>query len=121
MRTAPVWTAILMLAAAGCNRAEPSSSQEGGRYAGIGTYPSDAVWRHMQGAPQGNAAQAALSDDSQIIVVVDRRTGEVRQCGNHSGFCVAMNPWQGLAPRLPAKVGAHADQLDAEAPPNAAQ
>ena len=83
-----------------------------GRYSGIGTYPSDSLWNDIQGAEATNDAQAAkLGDDSQVIVVVDRYSGEVRQCGNRSGFCIAMNPWKGkgreAAPQLPVQIDRH--------------
>jgi hypothetical protein len=62
-------------------------------------------------------AAAKLEDDEHIIVVMDSHTGEVRQCGDHSGYCVAMNPWagDGSRMRLPVKLTKHAADLDAEA------
>jgi hypothetical protein len=64
------------------------------RYQGVGIYAPDHLWTKMAAATQPKDAAAALvADDSQVIVVVDSRTGEIRQCGNRSGTCVAMNPW----------------------------
>ena len=62
-------------------------------------------------------AAAKLQDDEHIIVVMDSHTGEVRQCGDHSGYCVAMNPWSGdgARMRLPVKLAKHGADLDAEA------
>ncbi len=77
----------------------------------------------MPPAMPGRPGQA---DDGQVIVVIDRQTGEVRQCGNRSGFCVAMNPWKGTGrdrtPRLPAQLNKHAADLvnDSEAQNEAA-
>jgi len=104
---------LLTTALTGCGRRDTALDDEG-RYSGIGIYQADGLWKHVQGAPVVAKAQAALKDDSQIIVVVDRRTGEIRQCGNHSGFCIAMNPWQGNAPRVPARLDAHADEIQEE-------
>ena len=71
----------------------------------------------MTGSPtQVDAAMARLEDDEHIIVVLDSHTGEVRQCGDHSGFCVSMNPWTGTGAQvaLPAKLTKHAADLAAE-------
>jgi hypothetical protein len=68
--------------------------QQGGRYAGIGLYGAGDMWQRLVAAsrPQ-DAAAASLRDDEMVIVVVDSRTGEVRQCGNLSGHCIGSNPW----------------------------
>jgi hypothetical protein len=42
-------------------------------------------------------------DDQAIIVVEDSRTGEVRACGDLTGYCVGMNPWT-----LPLSAARHA-------------
>ncbi|MEO6360922.1 MAG: hypothetical protein ABIO43_10160 [Sphingomicrobium sp.] len=59
---------------------------------------------------------AKLEDDENVIVVIDSQTGEVRQCGDHSGFCVTMTPWAAQGPRTaaPVKLKKHAADLDAE-------
>ena len=88
-----------------------------GRYAGIGTYDAGRLWGQMAGieAPT-DAAAAKLEDDEHIIVVIDSHTGEVRQCGDYSGVCVAMNPWAGQGARsaTPVKLKKHAADLAAE-------
>ena len=88
-----------------------------GRYAGIGTYDAGRLWGEMAGATAStDAAAANLRDDEHVIVVIDSHTGEVRQCGDHSGFCVAMNPWSASGSRIdaPVKLEKHAADLAAE-------
>lgn len=70
-----------------------------------------------------DAAAAKLEDDKHIIVVVDSHTGEVRQCGDFSGVCVAMNPWarEGSRSATPVKLKKHAADLAAEDEANAAE
>ncbi|HEX4741696.1 MAG TPA: hypothetical protein VH353_10225, partial [Caulobacteraceae bacterium] len=52
------------------------------------------MWLQIAHADQPkDPAGSRISDDDQIIIVMDSNTGEVRQCGNLSGVCVAMNPW----------------------------
>ena len=108
---------ILILVLAGCGEADrPGPPLRQGRYAGIGTFPVNALWSHMAVAPEAKDKQAAtIKDDSQIIVTVDSITGEVRQCGDLSGHCIAMNPWTGSlgADRTaPVRVTAHASDLE---------
>ena len=66
-------------------------------------------------APSDTAA-AKLEDDEHIIVIIDSHTVEVRQCGDYSGVCVAMNPWaaQGSRSATPVKLKKHAADLAAE-------
>ena len=104
----------------GCDQS-PATTGPGpkspGRFAGIGIFQAGRLWQHVAGAPSPeDAATARLEDDEVIIVVIDSHTGEVRQCGNQSGFCVAMNPWKGDDARamLPAKLAKHASDLAAE-------
>ena len=88
-----------------------------GRFTGIGIYNTDRLWPEVVGSSaKPDAATANLSDDSQIIVVVDGRTGEVRQCGNYSGYCVTMSPWSSgrVLEIAPAKLKRHAIDLAAE-------
>lgn len=105
---------------AGCNQSQTADSMQArspGRYSGIGTFEPGRLWQEMTGAPAPQDRKAAtLADDEHIIVVLDSHTGEVRQCGNHSGICVAMNPWSGKAAPLaaPTKLTKHAADLDAE-------
>lgn len=75
--------------------AEPGASRPA-RYAGIGIYVPGTQWTKQVQAQQTKASDPAAkpTDDEQVIVVVDSRTGEVRSCGNLSGYCIGMNPWK---------------------------
>lgn len=65
-----------------------------GRFEGVGIYPAGLLWSRLATTgDQGAPAAAKLRDDDQVIVVVDSNTGEIRECGNLSGYCVGMNPW----------------------------
>lgn len=93
-------------------------SKSPGRYAGIGAFDAGRMWEQTAGAPASKDSKAAtLADDEHIIVVLDSHTGEVRQCGDHSGICVAMNPWSGNGAPIvaPTPLTKHAADLDAEA------
>lgn len=86
-----------------------------GRYLGVGTYPVGRLWPHLAGAPEPqDKAKARLADDEHVIVLVDSRTGEVRQCGDMSGYCVTMNPWHAPAQPAPAALAKHGAEVDAE-------
>ena len=106
---------------AGCHRGPGGVSRppRHGRYAGIGVFEPGNLWSRMALPKTGAAPQAAtIADDEHIIVVVDTDTGEVRQCGDHSGYCTAMNPWtQAIAAqqKAPVTLTAHAADLEAEA------
>jgi hypothetical protein len=117
MKTAIAICALSALLLAACQRtdlASPDGLRRSGRYAGVGLYPAGRMWRELRQAAQDPAA-AQLQDDEQVIVVVDSRTGVLRQCGNLSGYCVAMDPWSAPAARAPAALAKHAEQLDREA------
>ena len=101
---------LAVLATGGCKKmaaaeATPAewfglSSQAHGRYAGVGVYTPGAAWSKMvtAGRPKDSAV-AQPSDDGAVIVMVDSVTGEVRGCGDMTGYCVGMNPWKSpLAP-----------------------
>ena len=65
-----------------CHRpsALAGGSEAHGRYAGAGVYPAGRMWAQMSGATAPkDAASARIGDDEQVIVVVDSRTGELRQ------------------------------------------
>lgn len=121
MRAAMLGLGVVGLVLASCGRVpspSPSGPRAQGRYAGIGTFDAGRLWAQTTGAPSApDPASARLDDDEHIIVVIDTHTGEVRQCGDHSGFCVTMNPWaaEGARVLLPAKLGKHGSDLDAEA------
>ena len=116
-------TIIVILAAMagliGCvKHSDDASSPAHGRYLGVGVYAPGALWQKMvvDGAPK-QAASAKLLDDEQVIVVVDSQTGEVRQCGNLSGYCTGLNPWSkslAAAQSAPVALTIHADQLEAQ-------
>ena len=113
---------LAVLALAGCDRHDDVSGpghHGAGRYEGIGIYPADALWQRLAASDTTKDQTRALrADDGQIIVVVDTRTGEVRQCGNLSGYCVSMNPWSGplSADRsAPVSLSKHAAELANEA------
>lgn len=108
-----------------CHRAPDATangSRNPGRYAGIGVFDAGRLWAETS-RPNAKAdpAAARLDDDEHIIVVLDSHTGEVRQCGDHSGYCVAMNPWTRTGPEtmLPVKLEKHASDLVAEEHSNA--
>ena len=115
-----VGLAVLPLLA-GCDQGPSSSGGSGqdgrGRYSGIGIYEAGRLWAQVKIDPAAQpAGKASLSDDEHVIVVIDNRSGEVRQCGDHSGICVAMNPWSGgrEATSLPVALNKTAADLDAE-------
>lgn len=122
MRAAIFGLAIVGVMLSSCNKWEAGPSPSGprgqGRFAGIGVFDAGRLWSQTAGAPSGqDPAAARLDDDEHIIVVIDTHSGEVRQCGDHSGFCVTMNPWAagGSPTLLPAKLSKHGSDLDAEA------
>ncbi|MFT4254136.1 MAG: hypothetical protein QM608_16835 [Caulobacter sp.] len=102
---------------AACSPSPSSKSGSGtGRYAGIGVFDTGRLWAQMvrENAPS-EPEKARIDDDEHVIVVVDTHTGEVRQCGDLSGYCISMNPWNGAKPPAPVKLAKHAVDLDAEA------
>ncbi|HSI16943.1 MAG TPA: hypothetical protein VK980_04180 [Sphingomonas sp.] len=107
MRGAFIGLVLAGVALGGCHRMSSSAGGDGGhrgRYAGVGLYGADHGWAHVAGAPvPADKAVATTADDTTVIVTVDGVTGEIRQCGNYSGHCIAMNPWRGA---LGAKQGA---------------
>lgn len=109
---------VLAMLLAGCHAApsEGVLSSHHGRYVGIGIYSADAMWSKIVADDQpGSPKAATTADDRDVIVVVDSDTGEIRQCGNLSGFCVRMNPWTQSLPQshaAPMHVAMHAAELD---------
>ena len=118
MRVATICLLMMGCVLSGCG--EPVSGpspRASGRYAGIGTYDTGRLWGQMTGArASSDPAAAKLQDDEHVIVVIDSHTGEVRQCGDYSGFCVTMNPWKGQGSPVdtPVKLNKHAADLVAE-------
>ncbi len=124
LRRMPVLTALGVMALtglAGCDKVNDSPGSGGteqGRYLGVGVYSPGRLWAQMlrADAPKDPAA-AVLADDDEVIVVVDSRTGEIRQCGNLSGYCVGMNPWANplaAGQSAPIPLTKHAAQLAEE-------
>jgi len=113
---------VAAVALAGCDAIEVSGRGGGdahrGRYTGIGIYSADQMWAKIAvGDKPADAASATPADDTTVIVVVDTNTGEVRQCGNLSGRCVAMNPWTraiGKPGVAPLPLTEHADAVSNE-------
>jgi hypothetical protein len=109
------------LTLSGCHKAsfwtEDDTKPHHGRYTGIGIYSADSMWSHIAGADKPkDEAVATTADDQNIIVVVDGETGEIRQCGNVSGYCVGMNPWNhalGGKQTAPLGLDKHAAELNA--------
>ena len=93
MRTLLPVLALALLA--GCNaKEEPTNTTTEGRYQGIGVYTAGNGWARIAVPPPGEGSRAAtLADDDHVIVVSDSQTGEVRQCGDLSGYCITLNPW----------------------------
>jgi len=92
----------LMIASMGLAACKPGSlawdqgqGARHGRYVGVGIYGPGDPWAKLAAAPHpADAAAASTTDDQAIIVVVDSDTGEVRACGDMSGYCIGMNPWK---------------------------
>ena len=121
---------LLVAGLVGCDRSsEPGHApRHSGRYVGIGTFYPGQMWQRMVVANQPrDAAAATLRDDEQIIVVVDSNSGEIRQCGNLTGYCIGMNPWTGrlgqrqAAPISLSEHGADLERADREASRETAQ
>jgi len=104
----------------GCQKAAvgESSVHNKGRYQGVGLYDPGRMWSRGISANQPkDPALATTADDEKIIVVVDSNTGEIRQCGNLSGYCIAMNPWTKPLPPpqyAPLSVTKHDAELEQE-------
>jgi hypothetical protein len=72
-----------------------------GRYIGVGIYTPSQEWtRLITSGGQASSVSARLTDDQAIIVTSDSRTGELRACGDLSGYCVGFNPWKQPLPGL---------------------
>lgn len=115
--------ALILTAAslAGCNGGPSASygSHRGDRYQGVGIYEPGTLWQLQAGAGHpADAAAATLADDQHVIVVVDSQTGEIRQCGDLSGRCIAYNPWSGTP--APVRLTAHGADLEDDAGPGTA-
>ena len=98
MRGAVIASAMLaLLGLNGCKAEIPSgagAAQPHGRYAGVGIYGPGKGWASLSVSAPSDARSARVTDDEAVIVVIDSQTGEVRACGDLSGYCVGMNPWK---------------------------
>eukprot|EP01035_Chromulina_nebulosa_P003576 gene3576-4878_t len=133
------------LALGGCQKKEEAPAAEAagnylsrgkpGRYVAVGFYAPGILWEQLTSKPEPAAAEtpaeatktpapaefdpaaANLKDDDQILVVMDSKTGELRQCGNFSGHCIGFNPWSrplGSGQSAPVQLLKHAQQLQEE-------
>jgi hypothetical protein len=104
--------ALVVASLAGCRggAAWPSSGEGRGRYVGVGIYTPTSQWRQLVGAQQSSSPAAQRGDDQVILVTADSTTGELRACGDLSGYCVGFNPWKaplGALQTAPVSVAAH--------------
>jgi hypothetical protein len=73
----------------------PNARAAHGRYVGVGIYTPTAEWRQLIGKqPSSSPGAAQRQDDQVILVTADSTTGELRACGDLSGYCVGFNPWK---------------------------
>ena len=93
--------AVLIVASfylCGCSRFAPGNADlagHHGRYSGVGIYSPTQQWARLAANQQSSDPQIARPADDQVIIVVqDSATGEVRACGDLTGYCVGMNPWK---------------------------
>lgn len=109
---------VATAALAGCQKKEevPAGAspaglfgRSGGRFIGVGHYTPGRLWAQLARPASTDPAAGRLDDDDEIIVVLDSRTGEVRQCGNLSGHCIAMNPW--AQPAVQVQLQKHNEDL----------
>jgi hypothetical protein len=98
---------VLVLGSSACRRkadadADSSAAREpdpAGRagptgYVGVGIYTPSLAWQRLvEASAQPNAALARKVDDQVVIVVQNSRNGDIRACGDMTGYCVGMNPW----------------------------
>ncbi len=88
------------LALSGCKKlsepaAEDMQAARHGHYGAVGLYGPSKQWTKLISAQQAkDPATAQPIDDQVIIVVQDTATGEVRACGDLTGYCIGMNPWK---------------------------
>lgn len=122
--------AVAAIGLAGCKKpgtdtADGDTAAARGRYLGVGVYSASSLWSKMVSANTAtDPAKAGLRDDEHVIVVVDSRTGEIRQCGDLSGYCIGMNPWSGpldATRAAPVRLTEHAEPTHADDAPSAAE
>jgi len=117
--------ALAVIGLAGCQRTESSIQANGhGLYTGVGIYGPGRQWTRLIATQEIKDKDAARPIDDQVVIVVQNSaTGEVRACGDLTGYCIGMNPWKAqlLSSQIaPVKLTAHvaADQPDATVEPS---
>lgn len=94
MRALPATVLLIAALLAGCTAKEETTVATEGRYQGVGVYAAGTGWARVTVPPRADGSSAAtVADDDHVIVVSDSQTGEVRQCGDLSGYCITLNPW----------------------------
>lgn len=113
MRRPSLLLACCALAAC-ASRAPDVPGGRGGRFTGVGVFDAGRLWVQQPDPAGSEPAAARLADDEHVIVTLDTRTGEVRECGDHSGRCVAIDPWSATPIRAPVPLAKHMTDLRAE-------
>jgi len=95
--------AVVALGASACRRISDADAAmdptgQAGRigYIAVGIYTPSVVWQRLvEGGAQTQVKETSARkvDDQAIIVVQNSRTGDIRACGDMTGYCVGMNPW----------------------------
>ena len=118
MSARPTTAGLLALAMLmGACHAQPVAAPGAhGRYVGVGIYAPTRPWTQMVAQKTSDRGAATLADDQAIIVVTDSVTGEVRACGDMTGYCIAMNPWRVGSQTAPVKLAEHRDAPVDESP-----
>ena len=116
MRATALGALVACMVLCGCDRSPQAAGPKSqSRFAGIGVFDAGKLWAAMASpAVPKDAATAGIADDEHIIVVLDSHTGEVRQCGDHSGYCVAMNPWTSPNAKMPVKLARPSQDVTAD-------
>lgn len=99
MRVALISTAFLILTSCDQLPVADSKDSDPGRYHAVGIYSAGTSWKALK-ADEKNLPDltAHIRHDEVVIVTIDGKTGEMRQCGNYSGFCVKLNAWDKAPP-----------------------
>ncbi len=96
---------IAALGLCGCSQSVQSPDQTSGhgKYSGVGIYGPSRQWTKLIANQPVKDPQASRAVDDQVIIVVQNSaTGEVRACGDLTGYCIGMNPWK--APLLASQI-----------------
>jgi hypothetical protein len=89
-------TILAVACLAGCTKKEETTTVTEGPYQGISVYDAGEGWGRIAVPPPAQGSRTAtLADDDHVIVLINSQTGEVRQCGDLSGYCITFNPWAG--------------------------